>query len=256
VNRFLATFLILALAANGYLAWQLHSRVPPQTSELDAEIAAIRSARSQKTGNLERDAILAQSEAMLEQRRTALLRFIDLQYSAEGQTIKPAHPETLPALDRDIAAQQEILSQGRKDLERRSGGLIQTLAGARVAISETTVAALAQKRLMLKYGIALPKTVPTLPPFAPERTALSAIEADIEAQRKIIAEGELEAARYSGGLVQAMILSRVATDKLTLALLEQKRLALKHGTGSPFGNRLPSPEAKPTGTVVKDKDAL
>lgn len=265
MNRLLATFLFLLLVANGYLGWQLHSRIPPQTAELDAEISAIRSARSQKSGTAaqtptlatERDAILAESEAMLEQRRIALLRFIDLRYSVEGQPVKPADAETLAAIDRDIADQQDILNQGRKEVDRYAGGLIQTLASARVAISETTLAALAQKRLMLKYGIAFPKTV-LPPPLAPDRSALSAIEADIEALRKVIAEGELEAARYSGGLIQAMILSRIATDKVTLALLEQRRLTLKHGTSSPLGNSLPNPGTppKPTGTVVKDKDAL
>jgi hypothetical protein len=266
LNRFLATFLVVALAANGYLAWQLHSRIAPQTAELDADIAAIRLARSQKTSNdtlirasaFERDAILAQSEAMLEQRRSAFLRFINLQYSVDGQTVKPADMEALVALDSDITTQQETLNQDRRESGRYVGGLLQTLASARVAISETTLAALAQKRLMLKYGVVLPKTAPMPPVHAPDQSALSAIEADIEAQRKVITEGELEAAQYTGGLMQAMILSRVATDKFTLALLQQKRLALKHDIGALFYNRLQSLETspKPTGTVVKDKDAL
>src|SRR5204863_9052479 len=77
------------------------------------------------------------------------------------------------------------------------------------------------------FGIALRYTVdgkPFTPPLDPA-PQLTSVEADLTTLRANIAKQEAEAARYSGGLSQAMALSTVATSRQTEAMLEQKRRA-------------------------------
>ena len=58
--------------------------------------------------------------------------------------------------------------------------------------------------------------------------ALAAVEQEIATTRAKLQEAVAEADRYSGGLLQAMSLSTVATTRNSLAMLEQRRLALKY----------------------------
>src|SRR6266436_5953652 len=129
-------------------------------------------------------------------------------------------------LDEEIREQQSRLDAAKLDVAQYSGGLIQALTQMRLATAELTLAGLQQRKLALKYGFALPNAVAR--PAQPDATALAAIELELREKRNAVATSEHEASRYSGGLILAMLLSRIETDKLTIAMLEQRQLSLKH----------------------------
>ena len=119
------------------------------------------------------------------------------------------------------------------------------------------------------HAIALTYTIDGTPFALPDgaeqeleqvRQELASLEADITAQQQ-------EAARYSGGLVQALALSTLATLRQTHAMLDQKRLALQYGlpqyvtlaseeplpmpgTATPATGVAPTATSSPTPTVA------
>jgi hypothetical protein len=90
---------------------------------------------------------------------------------------------------------------------------------------------LQQRSKASTFGISLKYTIDGSP-FVPPASAndlLRSVEQEITDNQAKITRQEAETARYSGGLVQAMSLSTLATLRQTQAMLEQKRLALKYG---------------------------
>ena len=73
-----------------------------------------------------------------------------------------------------------------------------------------------------------------VPGLEPDPEMAANLLAEIEAQREKVTEAEQEAARYSGGLVQAMALSALATARNTLAMLEQRYLSAEYGLAMPI----------------------
>lgn len=341
IKRVLIVVLSLGVVANSYLAWQLHRRMPPSTEEIDRDLAMLpeeASVRSSEDFQVKAEQALAaairnQTREMLEQRRQAIFKFIDIRYTVNGVAAPLAAPAQLLELEEDINKQRALLEEYQKEieeiqeggvqsqrvarlrvletnlalLERRylslkhgivlpaaeaigqaasvdknaignlendianirrvieesqkeadaySGGLIKTTLLYRLATEQTTLASLEQQYLSLKYG--MPPAPGLLPVVAnqvdPE--VLAPLDADINKTKASIDEGKLEASLYSGGLVRALIISRVSTESLTLALLEQKRLAIKHGVFAAQSNPGKKEPKDFLGTVVNDKDAL
>jgi hypothetical protein len=112
-----------------------------------------------------------------------------------------------------------------------SGGLVKALIGSELHTLRQTRAMLQQRATSWTFGIGLSFQVngkPYIPPAnSPE--LLGSVEQEIAATRIKLASAEAEADRYSGGLVQALSMTTVATIRNSLAMLEQKRLALKYG---------------------------
>lgn len=262
MNRILSLVLLLGIAATAFLAWQLNARLPPASAELDADLAAVRSQRTrlanegQQEANRSLDRIYEQTEAMLQQKRLALLRFVNVTYQVEGRPVGPASEEELAIIDKDLGEEAVKAADAKAELAKYAGGLIRTLIAARLATVELTIAGLEQRRLLLKHRLVLPAMQPQPTPNHAE--ALAALEQDIKLKEQAIAAGKAEASQYSGGLIQGVLLSRIETDKLTLSLLEQRRAALKHGINYPMMGDAAKAEAppKPPGKVVGDKEAL
>lgn len=107
---------------------------------------------------------------------------------------------------------------------------MKALLGSEMEILRQTRAMLQQRASSWTFGIGLRYSVdgrPFVPPAdAPQQ--LATVEAEIAQTREKLAGAEAEAARYSGGLVQALSVSTVATMRNSLAMLEQRRLALKY----------------------------
>ncbi|MHB8797139.1 MAG: hypothetical protein ACYDBY_01630 [Thermoanaerobaculia bacterium] len=145
----------------------------------------------------------------------------------------------------DIAAIDARLRQAEAEDARLAGGLVKALLGSEMEILRQTRAMLQQRASSWTFGIGLKYSVdgkPFVPPAdAPQQ--LAAVEADIAQTREKLAAAEAEAARYSGGLVQALSLSTVATIRNTLAMLEQRRLALKYALPQYVGFQGERPEA-------------
>jgi hypothetical protein len=77
----------------------------------------------------------------------------------------------------------------------------------------------------------------------------TAIERELTALRASITTQEMEASRYSGGLIHAMALASVATMRQTEALLDQRRLLLRYDIPA-YGVAPASAGGPPSGAVA------
>ena len=155
-------------------------------------------------------------------------------------------------LQRAISATNAQISTARAEDAKHKGGLVKALIQSRIAILEQTKAMLDQRAHASTFGIALRYTVDGKPFTLPLDPApqLTSVEADLTTLRANIAKQEAEAARYSGGLSQAMALSTVATSRQTEAMLEQKRLAIRYSLPQYFWLSGSSQAASPAPTRV------
>jgi hypothetical protein len=164
-----------------------------------------------------------------------------------------------PGLEQDLSTTRERLSRLEEESKKYEGGLLKTLIELEQRTLGTTIGMLEQKqasilhRIRLEYRVDLRNTVQ---PASPER--LTEIEKDIaNAEQKAVA-AQSEAAKYSGGLVQAMALSTAATEQFSISILRLKYFSEKYGLGielPPTGRSEKSNDGPP-GKVVRDKDAL
>lgn len=179
--------------------------------------------------------------------------------SAPAAASSWADKDGVSAIEADIAERRGKVEETRKEADQYAGGLIKVTLLLRLAIEGTTLSMLEQRELALKHNLpSIPGLRPVISTIAPPES-LSAIDTDINSTRDAISAGEQEASRYSGGLIYVTILSRIATQKVTLAMLNQRRLAIKYGLmGVPAGadGDAAVPKKGPPGTIVNDKDAL
>ncbi len=115
--------------------------------------------------------------------------------------------------------------------------MIKTLIALRLEILKTNHALIQQRVHALESGAEIDIVVIG---FRPDHELAATLLAEIENQRTKVAEAEKEAARYAGGLVRAMALSAVATQRNTLAMLEQRYFSAEYGLATP-----PMPAASP-----------
>lgn len=264
MSKLLIAALSLLIAGNTYLAWHLYSHIEPTTAQLDADLAALREQRASLVqGNSQMvesgmlDAILGQTEAMLQQKRAAIVRFVNLDYVVNGRRVDDSSNGDLEKISAEIIAQKKQVSQAKAEADKYSGGLIRSVLELRLAVDELTLALLEQKKTTLTYGMALPLLRRQPPPV--DSDALTKVEEEIMQKRNAIGIAEREAQRYSGGLVLATLLARIETERLALAMLDQRRLSLKYQMGLPvLGDALSSREtvSKTPGKAVGDKEAL
>lgn len=139
--------------------------------------------------------------------------------------------EKLPSIQKDLTELEAQIRAAEEEDARYQGGLVKTLTTVRLGLLRQTHAMLQQRAKAWFFGIGLKYTVDGKPftPPADRRELLTAVQKQIEDTRRKLLDEEQEAGRYSGGLVQALSLTTVATIRNTLAMLEQKRLALEYG---------------------------
>ncbi|WP_411839885.1 peptidoglycan-binding domain-containing protein [Paracoccus sp. ME4] len=159
----------------------------------------------------------------------------------------PALAQNAPAanleatgLDADMAGIDAEIAAAEADLKNYDGGLLVALVQARIETLKLTRAIL-QNRIAAETGGAV--TEITVPVGAPDAGRAAEIAAEIEAQNGIIAQAEAESAG-AGGLVAALALSRVMTEKLNLASLRGALMEAKYGSILPV-DAAPAP-ARPT----------
>lgn len=125
----------------------------------------------------------------------------------------------------DIKAIEDQIAETRADAESYQAGLLQLLSQARLETLSLTKAILENRQAAQEGGAVVEIGVPSLAPD-PERA--DQILADIQRQQGIISEAEAEAAN-TGGLIQGLALSRVETEKLTLAQLRATWFQAQYG---------------------------
>lgn len=116
------------------------------------------------------------------------------------------------------------------DAQKYQGGLAQMLAQIRIEILRISQSLIEQRILADKLGaeanIVVTASVPN-PALAKQ------LEEEISEQRSKVSLARAEADRYSGGLVQSLAEVSVATERNTLAMLEQQLLVARYGMALP-----------------------
>ncbi|MGO9620072.1 MAG: hypothetical protein ACLPT6_01535 [Desulfobaccales bacterium] len=141
---------------------------PQSTAEIDKDIAII-------NGNINKDMedynnsgglvksliairlnINKNTKAMLEQKKTGLNRFININYTVDGKPyiLTEDVSPMLKELKNQISQEERSLNTYDNELQR-SGGLVQAVNAMKVASQQNTIVMLNQKMLFLKYGIPL-----------------------------------------------------------------------------------------------------
>lgn len=146
----------------------------------------------------------------------------------------------------------------QEESEKYGQGLLRSLIEVRLAIARNTLAMLDQKRASFVRRITLDYRLDGRPVHDASDQELNMILEELSQAEKKAAASKLEAARYSGGLAQAMSLLKAETDELSVSQLRLKFYSAKHGIPMPLPT-LTENSSKPTlppGKVVKDRDAL
>lgn len=165
-------------------------------------------------------------------------------------------PPSTRELDADLAAVDVQISTSIEDSSRYQGGVLKAVIDMRTEVLRTTRAFLDMKRTALLRRVDLDYRIDGSA-VLPDPDGDAALDRDIASASGDLAESKAEADRYSGGLVQAMALARVATNELTLAQLNLAKLARRYG----FLVQLRPMESAPVvpvgqSTVTNDGDAL
>jgi hypothetical protein len=132
---------------------------------VNAEINAAKELATRYSGGLivglinVRIAILETTDAMLGQKRTTLLRRINLTYRAPFDAARPASDAELDDILKELSQAQTRAAESRKVVERYSGGLVQGLALMKAETDEIAVSELRLKFYSAKHGFPILPTI-------------------------------------------------------------------------------------------------
>ena len=144
--------------------------------------------------------------------------------------LDPEEKKQVEILRSELEGVHKEVVAAQSELSKYTGGLIQSLLLVRTEILKTTEA-LIQQRIQAIEGKS-PVSIRTLAskqdPDKAEKLA-----AEITKQEAKLRKAEIEAGKYTGGLLQAIALSTVATQAQTLAMLRQEFLVCKLGLSVP-----------------------
>lgn len=160
-------------------------------------------------------------------------------------------PSTID-IESDINLLDNEIKEAIATVQDYSGGLLSILAKVRLETLKSTKTMLEQKKTGLKRYIPIAYTIDGKKYSPPENknNLLQELERDINELKENIARAEKENNKYTGGLLSILYLTQIATEKNSIAFLEQKRLLLKHDI--PYYSVLPAtsknnePGFKPT----------
>ncbi|MHB8068714.1 MAG: hypothetical protein ACYDIC_12540 [Desulfobaccales bacterium] len=106
--------------------------------------------------------ILTNTQLMLEQKRSGLKRFININYNINGtKYLAPDNKNNqLKNLQDEIIIIQNDIAKAIKESNKYSGGLIKVLVDVKAATLENSLAFIKQKELLLKYDIPYYSIIP------------------------------------------------------------------------------------------------
>ena len=179
-----------------------------------------------------------------------------------ARPVAAASPTQRAALNNVIADTDDAIRAAEEESAKYSGGLVKSLIEVRLATLRQTRAMLAQRAAAADFNVAVRYTIDGRTLDAASTSGdIEALDREIADTKRKIHQQQAEADRYSGGLTQAMLVSALATTKHTLAMLEQKRLALMYSlpqfigfadklvpaaTSSATGSNRQTPATKPS----------
>ena len=99
--------------------------------------------------------ILLNTEAMLDQKKTSLLRRVSLGFSVNGREATPASDASLKRILQEIESADNKLSASVASAEGYSGGLVQAMALITAETDRMSVAQLRLKYYSMKHGMPL-----------------------------------------------------------------------------------------------------
>jgi hypothetical protein len=180
-----------------------------------------------ETGSRVRVSCTSQSEAAVSQRTFATAEVFQPSATAPEPQMKAVQPTpengfAVAEVKADLSAIQAEITESEKEDAKYVGGLTKALTGSTIAILHQTEAILEQKLVSLKAGAR-----PVIMSAATSRM-LAEVEEQIATNQSKIQRQEVEASRYSGGLVYAVSLATLETLRQTQAMLEQRRVSLKY----------------------------
>ncbi|NWB08919.1 hypothetical protein HX862_13490 [Pseudomonas sp. D5002] len=154
-----------------------------------------------------------------------LLTAISLQGCGE-KDLTPEQKAYVSNLEAELLQTTQDIDAGTRSAAVYSSGLIKDLISTRVEILKTNQALLQQRILAVQSKGSV--TIATVTSKVDEDLA-NKLSAEITQAKAEITSAKAEAGQYSGGLIQALKLSTVATSEQTLAMLEQQYLVAKYG---------------------------
>lgn len=161
-----------------------------------------------------------------------------------AQFALPVCAQTADSLRAELDLVVTQIEEADATIARFDGGLIRALAEARKEALSLSEAVIRNRILGLEGGNAVEIVIPAV---QPDDARATRILGEISAAQSRIAEAEKEAAR-AGGLIQAVALSRVETEKLTLAQLQMGYFQAKYGIAFPNSVALAPPPSSGSGS--------
>jgi len=147
-------------------------------------------------------------------------------------------PHLTPEDRKQLSDLNSQLSQTRAEIEdatradaQYSSGFIKTLIEVRLEILKTNAALIAQRINAIEGGARVSLVTRAV---QPDSSRAAAIATELAAQKGKVAAAEAESAKYEGGLVKAMAEVAAATERSSLAMLEQQYLVEQYGIAVPM----------------------
>jgi hypothetical protein len=159
-----------------------------------------------------------------------LLVVIGLSTQGCAAELTPEQKQLVVDLKQNLERIRQEIEHATLDDTAYTGGLIKSLIGVRLQVLKTNEALVEQRIHALESGTRITLVVNAT---KPNPTRAAELAQEIESQGAKVNEARAEADRYSGGLVQAMAETAVATNQNTLAMLEQQYLIAKYGLAMP-----------------------
>lgn len=142
------------------------------------------------------------------------------------QELTPEQKQEVAALKTELSQTEGEISAAKEVDQQFSGGLIKNLTTARLEVLGTNKALLEQRINAIESGAKIDVVVSGTKPD-PELAA--SIKTEIDNLTVKINEAKADASQYTGGLIQVLKLSAVATEEQSMAMLQQKYLTAKYG---------------------------
>lgn len=142
------------------------------------------------------------------------------------QELTPEQKQEVAALKTELSQTEGEISAAKEVDQQFSGGLIKNLTTARLEVLGTNKALLEQRINAIESGAKIDVVVSGTKPD-PELAA--SIKTEIDTLTAKINEAKADASQYTGGLIQVLKLSAVATEEQSMAMLQQKYLTAKYG---------------------------